>query len=187
MARAFAAVEQRCGRLDILVNNAGVPGLQDGERVPIEATTLDTWERTLRINLTGTLMMCRGAVPLMRRTRFGRIVNVSSRAARMRSHHVGAYAASKAAMIGLSQVLAGEVGPDDITVNCVAPSTIDTAMTQATSGGQAGYFERAADITAVGRLGAAEDVAEAVAFLCSDEAAFITGTVLDVNGGSFMP
>jgi 3-oxoacyl-[acyl-carrier protein] reductase len=187
VAQVYAEIERRFGRLDILVNNAGVPGLQDGQRVPIEATSLATWERTLRTNLTGTLLMCRGAVPIMKRGGTGRIVNLSSRAARIRSRNVGAYAASKAALIGLSQVLAGEVGRDGITVNCVAPSTVETPMTQATSGGQDDYFERAADITAVGRLGTTTDVAEAVAYFCSPDAAFVTGTVLDVNGGSFMP
>jgi NAD(P)-dependent dehydrogenase (short-subunit alcohol dehydrogenase family) len=186
VAKAYAEIEARLGRLDILVNNAGVPGLEQGRRVPIETTSLATWERTLRVNLTGTLLMCRGAVPIMKRGGFGRIVNISSRAARVRGRHCGAYAASKAAMIGLSQVLAGEVGPAGITVNCVAPSTVLTAMTQATSGGQDDYFDRAAEITAVGRLGETADVAEAVAYFCSPEAAFVTGTVLDVNGGSYM-
>ena len=188
IAAAYADIERRFGRLDILVNNAGIPGLQNGQRVPVEQTSLATWEHTLRINLTGTLLMCRGAVPLMRRGGFGRIVNMSSRAARARTgRHIGSYAASKAALIGLSQVLAGEVGPDGITVNCVAPSSVKTAMTQATSGGEADYFERAAEQTAVGRLATAEDVAEAVAYLCSGGAGFVTGTVLDVNGGSVMP
>jgi 3-oxoacyl-[acyl-carrier protein] reductase len=186
VAQACAEVERRLGRLDILVNNAGVPGLENGRRVPIEAMSLATWEHTLRVNLTGTLLMCRAAVPVMRRGGFGRIVNVSSRAARIRGRHVGAYAASKAAMIGLSQVLAGEVARDGITVNCVAPSTVLTPMTQATSAGQEDYFGRAAQITAVGRLGTPADVAEAVAYLCAPEAGFVTGTVLDVNGGSLM-
>ena len=186
VARTYADIEARFGRLDILVNNAGIPGLEQGRRAPIEATSLDTWQRTLRVNLTGTLLMCRGAVPIMKRGGFGRIVNISSRAARVRGRDCGAYAASKAAVLGLSQVLAGEVGGDGITVNCVAPSTVLTAMTHATSGGHDDYFERAAGITAVGRLGQAADVAEAVAYFCSPEAAFVTGTVLDVNGGSFM-
>lgn len=188
VAAAYADIERRFGKLDILVNNAGVAGLQNGQRVPLEHTSLETWERTLRINLTGTLLMCRGAVPLLRRGSQGRIVNMSSRTARMRTgRHVGSYAASKAAIIGLTQVLAGELGPDGITVNCVAPSSVRSAMTLATSGGRLDYFERAAEQTTVGRLAEAEDVADAVAYLCSAEAGFVTGTVLDVNGGSFMP
>ena len=187
VAAVYAEIERRFSRLDILVNNAGVPGMQDGKRLPVEQTSLATWEHTMRINLTGTLLMCRGAVPLMRRGRFGRIVNMSSRAARARTGWImGAYATSKAALIGLSQVLAGEVGPDGITVNCVAPSSVKTAMTHATSGGQEDYFERAVAQTAVGRLATPDDVAEAVAYLCSADAGFVTGTVLDVNGGSVM-
>jgi 3-oxoacyl-[acyl-carrier protein] reductase len=187
VSAAYGDIERRFAGLHILVNNAGVPGTQDGRREPIEKTTLATWERTLAINLTGAMLMCRGAIPLMRRAGFGRIVNISSRAARTRSvPHVGCYSTSKAAMIGLSQVLAGELGPEGFTVNCVAPSTVRTALTLSTTVGQSGYFERASDNTAVGRLGTAADIADAVAFLCSDDAAFITGTVLDVNGGSAM-
>lgn len=187
VAAAYGEIERRFGCLHILVNNAGVSGSQGARREPIERTTLATWEHTLNVNLTGAMLMCRGAIPLMRRAGFGRIVNVSSRAARTRSvPHLGCYSTTKAAMIGLSQVLAGELGPEGFTVNCVAPSTVRTSMTLSTTQGQAGYFDRAADNTAVGRLGTAGDVANAVAFLCSDDAAFITGTVLDVNGGSAM-
>ena len=187
VAAAYREIEQRFGHLHILVNNAGVPGVQDGRRVPIELTSLATWQRTLDVNLTGPLLMCRAALPLMRRAGFGRIVNMTSRAARGRAvPHIGCYAASKAGLIGLSQVLAGELGPEGFTVNCVAPSTVDTAMTQVTSQGKPEYFERLAQVTAVGRLATAADMADTVAFLCSDEAAFITGTVIDVNGGSVM-
>jgi len=126
VAAAYADIDQRFGRLDILVNNAGIMGL----RTPVAEMPLATWEQVLNVNLTGTFLMCRGAVPLMRRGGFGRIVNISSRAARGRSA-VGSpgYAASKTALLGFSRVLAGEVGRDGITVNCVAPSTVVTPMT----------------------------------------------------------
>jgi len=155
---------------------------------PVESLPLAVWDRTFRVNLSGTFLMCQGAVPLMRRGRFGRIVNVSSRAGRTRSAARNpAYPASKAALIGLSRVLANEVGVDGITVNCVAPSTVDTAMTRGGTDAPEDYFARQAAATALGRIGTADDVAAAVLYLCGEDAAFVTGLVLDVNGGSFMP
>jgi NAD(P)-dependent dehydrogenase (short-subunit alcohol dehydrogenase family) len=181
VARGYAELDRRFGRLDILVNNAGIMGAG----APLETMSLAGWERTLKVNLSGPFLMCRGAVPLMRRGGWGRIVNISSRAARTRSA-VGdpAYPASKSALIGLSRVLANEAGVDGITVNCVAPATVETAMTQGRDGD---YFAHRAAETALGRIGTPEDVAAAVAFLCGEAAGFVTGAVLDVNGGSFMP
>jgi NAD(P)-dependent dehydrogenase (short-subunit alcohol dehydrogenase family) len=147
---------------------------------------VELWQRTLAINLTGAFLMCRAAIPLMRKGRWGRIVNIASRAARMRTGIGNAnYAASKAGLLGLSRVLAGEVGKDGITVNCIAPSRIVTDMTRAAANGEAAFAANVRD-TALGRLCVPGDVAASVAFLCSDDAAFITGAILDVNGGSFM-
>lgn len=188
VAAAYVEFERRFGRLDMLINNAAVAGTGGGRQVPSEETSLADWEHTLRVNLTGTMLMCKGAIPLMRHGGFGRIVNISSIAARTRTGmHTASYAASKAAIIGLSQVLAGEVGRDGITVNCVAPSRMQSGTTLAARGGQADDFGHAVAESPVGRLGTPSDVAEVVAYLCSQKAAFITGTVLDVNGGSFMP
>jgi 3-oxoacyl-[acyl-carrier protein] reductase len=188
IAAAYDEIRAHFGRLDILVNNAGIAGLEDGRRLPLEQTSLAAWERTMRVNLTGTLLMCRAAIALLRLSHNPRIVNITSRAARARPvARVGAYAASKAAVIGLSQVLAVELGSGRITVNCVAPSSVRSSMTMAASAGQDDYFERAAERTAVGRVGEPQDVADAVAYLCSPEAGFVTGTVIDVTGGSFMP
>jgi len=182
-----AWLEQAYGRLDILVNNAGIVGLVDGRRPLVEDMPLALWQRTLDVNLTGAFLASRGAIGLMRRGRWGRIVNLSSRAGRMRTGRGHAnYAATKAALIGFSRVVAGEVGRDGITVNCVAPSRVVTPMTRALADSDEA-FARNVEETAVGALVEPRDVAAAVGFLCSDAARYITGTVLDVNGGSFMP
>jgi len=189
VAGAFGEIERRYGRLDILVNNAGVLGLdEEGKRPLVESMSLELWRRALDVNLTGTFLACRSAIPLMRRGKWGRIVNIASRAARMRTGLGNSnYAASKAGLLGFSRVLAGEVGRDGITVNCVAPSRVTTAMTLAAAARIKGYFEQNIAETAVGRLAEPSDVAESVAFLCSDAASFLTGIVLDITGGSYMP
>ena len=180
----YTEVQRRFGKVDILVNNAGISGI----RAPLEEIPLSNWELTIRINLTGAFLMSRGAIPLMKRQKWGRIVNISSQAARSRTG-VGKsnYAASKAGMVGFARVLADEVGRDGITVNCVCPSRTLTPMTVATAAGGKGYFEQGIAQTALGRLAVPEDTANVVAFLCSDQASFLTGAVIDVNGGSFMP
>src|SRR5581483_9684421 len=185
----YRDIDKRFGRLDILVNNAGVLGLdQAGNRPRVEDMSLELWQQTLDVNLTGTFLASRGAIPLMRRGRWGRIVNIASRAARMRTGIGNSnYAASKAGVIGFSRVLAGEVGLDGITVNCIAPSRVMTAMTLAVAAGSKDYFERNIAETAVGRLAEPIDIANVIAFLCSDQASFVTGIIVDVTGGSFMP
>jgi 3-oxoacyl-[acyl-carrier protein] reductase len=181
--RAYADIESRFGRLDILVNNAGI----SGERAPIEAISLAGWEQALRTNLTSTFLMSRSAVPLMRRRRWGRIVNMSSLSARGQPGTTrAAYVATKAGIIAFSRILADEVGRDGITVNCVAPSRIRTALTIAMSGGNQAYWDRGAAGSVLGRLGEPEEIAHTVAWLCSNKAGFVTGAVLDVNGGTAM-
>lgn len=183
----YREIDGKFGRLDMLVNNAGILGLlEDGRRPLVESMSLALWNQTLAVNLTGVFLASRGAIPLMRRNKWGRIVSVSSRAARMRTGLGNSnYAASKGALIAFSRVMAGEVGRDGITVNCVAPSRVMTAMTMAVSAGK-DYFEKNIADTAVGRLAEPSDVANTVAFLCSDDASFLTGVVVDVTGGSFM-
>jgi len=187
VARMFSEIEARFGRLEIVVNNAGVSPRVRGNKPTVETTPVEHWTRTLAVNLTGTFLVCRAAIPLMRKGGWGRIVNIGSHSGRMYSGFGSAhYAASKAGLIGFSRVLAGEVGAYGITVNCVAPARVRTDM--------AASFDRAKEVdaayiarTPLGRIGEPADVVPAVAFLVSDEAGFITGTIIDVTGGFFMP
>jgi 3-oxoacyl-[acyl-carrier protein] reductase len=172
------------GGVDVLVNNAGITIKKGKDRFPTLETSLRDWQRTLDVNLTGSFLMARECVPLMRERGWGRVVNISSQAGRATSRFSGcAYAASKAGLIGFSRILAGEVGGLGITVNCVAPGRIRSEM-NAISGeeGNQWYLTQ----IPVGRIGEGGDVAAAVGFLVSDAASFVTGTVIDVNGGSWM-
>lgn len=172
------------GGVDVLVNNAGIIIRRGSERFPTLETPLDNWQRTLDVNLTGTFLMCRECVPLMKEKGWGRVVNISSQAARTNSpFSSSAYTASKAGIIGFSRIFAGEVGRFGITVNCVAPGRIRTEM-NTVQGEQANewYLPQ----IPVGRIGEPSDVAGAVNYLASDAASFITGTVIDVNGGAWM-
>ncbi|CEJ12273.1 3-oxoacyl-[acyl-carrier-protein] reductase FabG [bacterium YEK0313] len=174
----------RHGRLDVLVNNAGISPKHGGRKALVQDTSLEEWQAVLAVNLTGPFLMCRAALPAMRRHGWGRIVNMSSQAGRTRSQIAGShYAASKAGLIGFSRTLAAEVGADGITVNCIAPGRIETPMA-ATAGADVNraYVSQ----IPVARIGHPGDIASAVSFLASDEAGFITGATLDVNGGHFM-
>lgn len=187
VGRMFEEIKSRYGRLDVVFNNAGVAPRLAGRRVTVEDTPLEFWERTLAVNLTGTFLVSRAAIPLMKARRWGRIINMSSQAGRMNTGIGSAYyAASKAGVIGFARMLAGEVGEYGITVNCIAPARIKTAM--------AGTFANPDEVdqhyivrTPMGRVGVTDDVTAAVAFLASDAASFITGAILDITGGFFMP
>jgi 3-oxoacyl-[acyl-carrier protein] reductase len=159
----------------------------NGRKSLVEDTTYEDWTRTLAINLTGTFLMCRAVIPIMKRQRWGRIVNMSSRAGRTRSILASAhYAASKAGMLGFARIMADEVGPFGITVNSLTPTRISTPM--AATVADPGAIDRAFIAeTPLGRVGVPADVSAAVAYLVSDEAGFITGAILDITGGQFMP
>ncbi|RDJ26939.1 SDR family NAD(P)-dependent oxidoreductase [Bosea caraganae] len=185
VAAAMAEIARRFGRLDIVVNNAGIMPRVEGRNPRVEETPLAIWQATLAVNLTGTFLVCRAAIPLLRKSRSGRIVNISSRAARMSTSGNSHYSASKAGIIGFSRVLAKELGPEKITVNCIAPSAVENAMHQGLASAQA-HIDKLTQDTPLRRLATGEDIANGVAFLASDQANFITGTILDVNGGSYM-
>ena len=184
VARMMADVDRRYGRLDVLVNSAGILETSGATRPTLETLSLETWSRVLSVNLTGPFLVCRAAAPLMKRAGYGRIVNIASRAARTRAGPP-AYSASKGGLVALSRVIAGELGPFGITVNCVAPSRVATDLTADVSTPEIIAAKLAE--TPVGRIGEVEDVAAAVCYLASDEAAFVTGAIIDVSGGSFMP
>lgn len=173
----IAAVERRFGRLDCLVNNAGRTGAPK-----LGAVDLSAWSEVLAMNLTVPMLLCQEAHPLLRASGGGSIVNVASRV--YLSGTGVAYTSSKSGLIGLTRVLAVQLGPDNIRVNAVAPSFLNTPFNKKIveeDSGLAASFRR---MSPLGRLGTAEDVAGAIAFLASERAAFITGDVLHVCGGT---
>ena len=167
------------GRIDILVNNAGII-----RRGTIETVTEEDWDRMMEVNLKGTFLCSKAVVEVMKKQSYGKIVNVSSIAGKMGDiTSAPGYGPSKAGVDALTKTLARQLAPYGINVNAVSPHAIETEMSAQWS------EERRKEIVAsipLGRLGKPEDVAEAVLFLSSDEASFITGEILDVNGGALM-
>jgi len=166
------------GRLDILVSNAGIARDQLLMRMKRE-----DWDAVLATNLTAAFTLAQAAMRPMLRQRAGRIITVSSVVGQMGNAGQANYAASKAGLIGFSKALAREVASRGITVNVIAPGLVDTDMTRAIA--EKAHADWAAQIP-LGRLGTVDDVAAAACYLASDEAAYITGHVLAVNGGMYM-
>ena len=181
---ACRVVADRLGPVDTLVNNAGISPKREGAPVPVTEMDAEEWRRVVDVNLTGCFNTVRVLAPGMCARGFGAIVNVSSVAAKAYLDMVGAhYSATKAALIGFTRHLAGELGPRGVTVNAVAPGRIETPLLESVP---AEVNEAVRRATPLRRLGRAEDVAAAVCFLTSPEARFTTGQVLDVAGGWMM-
>jgi 3-oxoacyl-[acyl-carrier protein] reductase len=176
--RLAKEAEAAMGRVDILVNNAGITR----DALALRMSNED-WQEVLQVNLTAAFRLTRAVLRGMVRRRHGRVIGVTSVVAIGGNPGQANYAAAKAAMIGMSKSIAAEVAGRGITVNCVAPGLIDTAMTDKLTAEQRGRLTTAIP---VGRLGTPEEVAAAVAYLASAEAAYVTGQTLHINGGMVM-
>ena len=176
--QAFAVTAKEFGRIDILVNNAGIT--KDGLALRMKK---DDWNAVIETNLTGTFRAIQQVLQGMMRERWGRIVNITSVVGQAGNAGQANYAASKAGLIGLTKSMAQEMASRQITVNAVAPGFIETDMTSSLS---PELKQKVLEAIPLRRLGCAQDVAAAVGFLASEEAGFITGHVLAVNGGMYM-
>ena len=178
--RLVGETVEHFGRIDLLICNAGI-----WEGAPVESISEELWDKTLAINLKGTWSVCRAAVPLMKKQRFGRIVIVSSTAGQRGEANVSNYAASKGGQISFTKSLAPELAAFGINVNCVAPGWVETEMTVDALADTA-TLETIRRTIPLGRVATPEEIAGPIVFLCSEWANHITGEVLNVNGGSVL-
>ena len=178
VSRAFGAVREKLGQVDVLVINAAI-----FKAVAFEDVTLEWWERSLAVNFTGAFLCAREVLPSMRERGYGRIVAIGSGGAKTGGVlPTGPYVATKAGMMTLTKTIAIEYAKFGITANVVAPIYIETPMLTATGVGNEDIRRR----IPVGRLGTPDDVAAVTAFLCSSHAGYLTGEVVDLNGGFFI-
>ncbi len=175
----ISAIEKEFGKLDILVNNAGIT--RDNLLMRMKEKE---WDEIMQVNLKSVFRASKAVLRGMMKQRSGRVINITSVVGTMGNAGQANYAAAKAGLIGFSKSMAREVGSRGITVNCVAPGFIDTDMTRALPEETRKTFEAQ---TSLGRFGEAQDIADAVLFLASDQAKYITGQTLHVNGGMLMP
>ncbi|GIU88617.1 MAG: 3-oxoacyl-ACP reductase [Acidimicrobiia bacterium] len=179
---AFATVRAELGPVEILVTSAGLDEFR-----PFTEITADAWDRMIAVNLTGTFHCLQAAVPDMLAAGWGRIVTISSSSAQSGAVNMAHYVASKGGVVGLTKALALELAPHGITVNTIPPGFIDTPMARrAEARGDMPAIDAIAARTPVRRAGTPEDVAAACAFLCSDEAGYVTGQLIGVNGGWYL-
>jgi NAD(P)-dependent dehydrogenase (short-subunit alcohol dehydrogenase family) len=177
-AAAVERAEREFGGLDVLVNNAAILG-----RAGITETTLEVWQRVIAVNQTGPFLGMRAAIPAMRRSGGGSIVNISSALALIGTGESASYTASKGALTALTRTAAVELAPDRIRVNVVHPGVIDTPMVDAGMGRSPEALATMAASAPIGRIGRPEEMAAAVLYLASDESSFVTGASLSVDGG----
>ena len=175
----IADIEKEFGKLDILVNNAGIT--RDNLLMRMKE---EEWDEIMQVNLKSVFRASKAVLRGMMKQRTGRIINITSVVGAMGNAGQANYAAAKAGLMGFAKSMAREVGSRGITVNCIAPGFIDTDMTRALPEEVRKTFEAQ---TALGRFGDAQDIADAVLFLASDQAKYITGQTLHVNGGMLMP
>jgi len=180
--RAMDVARRELGPVGILVTSAGVAKFERFADI-----TLESWNRVLAINLTGTFHCVQAALPDMEEARWGRVVLISSSSAQRGAPRMAHYASSKGGVIALAKTLALELAASGITVNNIAPSSIDTPMVHEwQAAGAVGGAEAMARHIPVGRVGTGDDIAAACAFLCSEEASYITGQTVSVNGGTYV-
>ena len=168
-------LKEKYGKIDILVNNAGICNLSQ----PFENIDVEKWDQVMDVNLKGILYCVKAVIPIFKKQKSGKIINVASLAGEVGGIATSAdYVASKAAVIGLTKSLARYLGPYNVNVNAVAPGFIATEMTEEMS--------IPMNVIPLGCVGRPEDVADGITFLASERARYITGTTLDINGGVFM-
>jgi cyclopentanol dehydrogenase len=178
-ARAVALAESTYGKLDILVNNAAIIGLEG-----IMDTSIELWNRVLAVNQTGTFLGMRAAIPAMRRAGGGSIVNISSVLATMGSGNSASYTASKGAVTALTRTVSIELATENIRVNAVHPGGVETPMAVECLGDDVEARRALVATHPIGRIGEPEEIAAGVLFLASDDASFVTGATLVIDGGN---